>query len=29
LGIVAVVPWVAVETLAWCGVAGFGRGHRA
>jgi hypothetical protein len=29
LGIVALVPWVAIEALTWCGIAGFGRGHRA
>jgi hypothetical protein len=28
-GILAVVPWVFIEALAWCGIAGFGRGHHS
>jgi hypothetical protein len=29
LGIPALVAWVTIEALSWCGVAGFGRGHHS
>jgi hypothetical protein len=29
LGILALVPWIVIEALSWCGVAGFGRGHHS
>jgi hypothetical protein len=29
VGIAALVAWVVIEALSWCGVAGFGREHHS